>query len=516
MARIFKFEIADMPKVYLVGRESKYNIQTYIQGDNRIPAFWDKCLADGTFKELEKQWEFLYEPGYAGATINWDMGYGRFSYVCGMLYKEGVTVPEGYVMHEIGDVKVGKCWIKGRDSEDVTSNAHALTMQAIRDQKLCPNQLKWSMEIFNGQRFLTPDENGEIILDYYIPLAKSFESLGKRVIYPYLAAYPDFKAVCSNSACENSQRQMYDFLYESINAIYADLSLIGIPYEDDDCYEYWQPGSSKPELGAKMQNIRKTFLTFFEYLIRMGLAGEAVQEGLLIKKDKMIIQNRMKNKLSLFGLTSIENKDGYFFTHNKYKEIFPAWKFYCGNAEGLKINPKDVHAFLHGYVEGKQITAAGMFGRIRNADLISRLEGLFIQKGYNCKYDHLRVVYEKEYPDKQKAHMNIYYDYKKLEQMIFEFKSPQLSKVLKYYDQMDDELKTLVFSRTKICDGCGYCTQTDRSGKRKRLAVTLELDGERKSKCPLFPSFVWDNANEEMIKTVKKLFDFSEGILYGN
>lgn len=66
MARIFKFEIADMPKVYLVGRESKYNIQTYIQGDNRIPAFWDKCLADGTFKELEKQWEFLYEPGVCG------------------------------------------------------------------------------------------------------------------------------------------------------------------------------------------------------------------------------------------------------------------------------------------------------------------------------------------------------------------------------------------------------------------------------------------------------------------
>lgn len=514
MARVFRFEIAELPKVYLVGKETKYNIQTHIQGDNRIPAFWDKCLADGTFKELEKQAELLYEPGYVGSSINWEMGYGKFSYVCGMLFKEGVIVPEGYVMHEIGEVRVGKCWIKGKDSEDVLSNAHTLTMQAIRDQKLCPNQLKWSMQLINGQRFSIPDENGEIILDYYIALGQSFESLGKRIIYPYLAAYPDFKAVSNNSACEDSQRQMYDFLYECINAIYSDSSLIGIPHEEDDCYEYWQLVSSKPELNAKMQKIRKTFFAFFEYLIRIGQAGEVVQEGFLIKKDKLVIPNKIKDMFSLCGLTTLENEGEYFFTHNKYKEIFPAWKFYCSNANDLKISTNDVHAFLHGHVEGKQITAARMFGKVRNTALIFQLEEFFIKKGYNCKNDDLRVVYEKEYGDKQKAHMNIYYDYRKLEQMIFEFKAPQLSKVLKYYDQMDVELKALVFNRTKICDGCGYCIQTDKSGKRKHLALTLELDGEIKSKCPLFPSFVWDNVNEEIIGLIKKLYNFSEEVLY--
>lgn len=515
MARVFKFEIADMPKVYLVGKESKHNIQTHMQGDNRIPAFWDKCLADGTFKELEKQAEFLYEPGYVGSSINWEMGYGKFYYVCGMLFKEGVTVPEGYVMHEIGAVKAAKCWIKGKDSADVHSNAHTLTMQAIRKQKLCPNQLKWSMELNNGQRFSTPDENGEIILDYYIPLAQSFENLGKRIIYPYLAVYPDFKQVTDDSASENSQRQMYDFLYESIAAIYSDLSLIGIPHEEDDYYEYWQPISSKPELNAKTQKIRKLFFSFFEYLIRMGQAGEVLQEGMLIRKDMLVIPNKMKNRLSLFGLTYMENKCDYVFTHNKYKEIFPAWKLYSSNADTLKISARDVHDFLRGQVEGKQNTAAVMFGKVRDAAFISQLEEFFMQKGYNCKHDHLRVVYEKEYADKQKAFMNIYYDSRKLEQMIFEFRSPQLSKVLKYYGQMDDELKALVFNRTKICDGCGYCTQTDKSGKRKHLALTLELDGEIKPKCPLFPSFVWDHVNGKIIKLIKKLYDFSEEILYG-
>jgi len=48
------------------------------------------------------------EPGVSGHRIladehpiDWDTGYGTFSYICGMLFKEGVTVPEGYVMREI-------------------------------------------------------------------------------------------------------------------------------------------------------------------------------------------------------------------------------------------------------------------------------------------------------------------------------------------------------------------------------------------------------------------------------
>ncbi len=97
--------------------------------------------------------------------------------------------------------------------------------------------------------------------------------------------------------------------------------------------------------------------------------------------------------------------------------------------------------------------------------------------------------------------------------MIFEFKAPHFSKVLKFYDQMDAELKDMVFNRTKICDGCGYCTQTDKAGKRPRLTQVLELNDDIKPKCPFFPSFVWGSLNKEVISKVKKLFDFAESVL---
>lgn len=513
MANLIKFEVVDLPKIYLVGKETKYNIEVHINGDNRIPAFWDKCLADGTFSALEKQPEYVYEPAYVGTCIDWDTGYGTFSYICGMLFKEGVTVPEGYVMREIGGEKIGMCWIKGKDATDVCNNSHDLTIQAIKNVGLCPNQMKWSMQLFTNPRFTTPDVNGEVILDYYIPLAQSFESLGKRIIYTYLATYPVFKPVKDCNTSDNSQKQMYDFLYESITTIYSDLSLINITYEPDDCYEYWQMNNTKPELITKMQKIKKEFFAFYEYFIKMGLVGEVSQDGLFIRKGDLRITQKIKDKLLLFGLVCDDKEDGYYFMHNKYKEMFPAWKLLCCISKDSKINAYEVVNFLHGRFMDKKYTAAEMFSKASDSALISELEQYFLEKGYTCKNNEIAVGYEKEYPRKQKAHMNIFYDWRKVNPMIFEFKAPHFSKVLKFYDQMDAELKAMVFNRTKICNGCGYCIQTDKTGKRPRLTLLLELNDDTKPKCPLFPSFVWGSVNKEMISKVKNLFDFAESVL---
>ncbi len=513
MARLIKFEVVELPKIYLVGKEVKYTIEVHKKGDNRISAFWDKCLADGTFSALEKQQEYVYQPAYVGTCIYSDMGYGNFSYICGMLFKQGVTVPEGYVVHEIGEEKIGVCWIKGKDAADVCSNAHEITMQAIKNNGLCPNQMKWSMQLFTNPRFTIPDANGEVILDYYIPLAQSFDSLGKRVIYPYLATYPIFKPVKDCNASENSQKQMYDFIYESIKTIYSDLSIINIQYEPDDCYEYWQANSTKPKLIAKMQKIKKEFFAVYEYFIKMGLAGEVTQNGLFIRKGNLRITQKNKDKLLAFGFVCEDKEDGCYFMNNKYKEMFPAWKLHCCISKDSKISSHDVMDFLHGRFMDKKYSAAEIFSGMDNPALISELEQYFMEKEYICKNSELEVGYEKEYPNKQKTYMKISYDFRKVNPMVFEFKVPCFSKVLKFYNQMDAELKAMVFNRTKICDGCGYCNQTDKTGKRPRLTLLLELNGETKPKCPLFPYFVWEDVDNEMVSKVKKLFEFAERVL---
>ncbi len=170
MSELIKFEVKRLPGIKLVGKELRYNMEAHMKGDNRIPAFWDKSFSDGIFSLLEEQTDFIFDSAYVGVMIDWDKGDGDFSYIVGMLMKDGVAVPEGYYYKDIEETDVAIGWIKGKDTADVCSSAHSLTEQAIKENGYNCDKMKWSMELYNCPRFTTPDENGDIILDYYIPI----------------------------------------------------------------------------------------------------------------------------------------------------------------------------------------------------------------------------------------------------------------------------------------------------------------------------------------------------------
>lgn len=344
-------------------------------------------------------------------------------------------------------------------------------------------------------------------------LGQPFENLARRIIYSYLATYPEFKPVTNCDASEVSQRQMYDFLYDTIDTIYNDLSLINVVDEPDECYEWWQCNNTNPELISKMQKIDKKFFDFYEIFLKMGLLGEVFDEKLIINKSSIKITQKIKDKLSLVELIYDEYKDSYIFTHNKYKELFPAWKLHSGEPKEGKIRTQNMMIFLHGIFGDKRYTASEMFGKICNKVQIAELESYFLEKGYATSNSEMSVTYEKEYPKKQRAYMRIYYDWRKKNQMVFDFKVPQFSTLIKSYEKMDDELKNLVFNRTKICDGCGYCNQTDKTGKRPRLALPLKYKEQTLLKCPLYPVIAWNYTDEAMINVIKKFYDFAEETL---
>lgn len=170
MGELIKFEVKRLPNLKLVGKEIRYNMELHMQGENRIPDFWDKCFADEIFLPLEKQADFIYDKDYVGVMLDWNKGDGDFSYVIGMLMKDGVNVPEGYYCTDIDETDVAIGWIKGKNTPDVCSSAHSLTERALLENGYKCNNIKWCMELYNCPRFTTPDENGNIILDYYIPI----------------------------------------------------------------------------------------------------------------------------------------------------------------------------------------------------------------------------------------------------------------------------------------------------------------------------------------------------------
>ena len=170
MAELVKFEIKDFPETKLIGKELRYGMELLMKGDNRIPAFWGSCFNDSTFLHLEVQKDYVTEDSYVGAMLDWDKGDGDFSYICGMLMKDGATVPEGYVSRVLPASRVAVGWIRGTDTVDVCGAAHAMTEGRLREDGFSNDKMAWCMEVYNCPRYTTPDADGKIILDYYIPV----------------------------------------------------------------------------------------------------------------------------------------------------------------------------------------------------------------------------------------------------------------------------------------------------------------------------------------------------------
>jgi len=163
--RLVNFEVKELPRLCVVGKA----IQVQSAGqENPIPALWDRCFADGTFEVLEGLKEYHLGGDYVGWIGEW--GPEGFVYICGMLMQPEVPVPEGFSLRELPPGKVAVAWIKGQRAE-VLLQAHALAEEALLNQGYEYDPAAcWSMEVYNCPRWTNPDEHGELILDYYIPV----------------------------------------------------------------------------------------------------------------------------------------------------------------------------------------------------------------------------------------------------------------------------------------------------------------------------------------------------------
>jgi len=170
MDEVVKYEVIKLSKTIAVGKKFRYSYVALDSGDNRLPSFWDKCYKENIFAPLELQTEYIFNNSHAGVFFDWHLGDGEFSYIIGLLMKEGVTIPEGYSVYEIAETDVAQCWVKTKSLAETCAVPFESTAKAIENNgRSCAN-MKWCADIFHHLRSTIADENGEVILDCYIPL----------------------------------------------------------------------------------------------------------------------------------------------------------------------------------------------------------------------------------------------------------------------------------------------------------------------------------------------------------
>ena len=161
MAEIIKVFRETIPAMRFIGK--KY--------DNFV--FWEEWWENGWFDLLESNmggtdkilsiWE--NGAGYIGVERRAE---GQpFEYYIGMLTPENTPVPEGFLSIDFANLDLGTCWIYGREDEvhDTSACAQRITEQGMKIWQ-DENGAVWSFENCLCPRFTTPDEDGNVILDY--------------------------------------------------------------------------------------------------------------------------------------------------------------------------------------------------------------------------------------------------------------------------------------------------------------------------------------------------------------
>ncbi len=100
-------------------------------------------------------------------------------------------------------------------------------------------------------------------------LGQGFDSLTERIIYSYVATYPDFMPV-DNCVSYESQMQMHDFIADTLLMLYEHNEILGTTIVPDEYYENWALNNSNPALINSMEKIESKFADFIEMLIKIG------------------------------------------------------------------------------------------------------------------------------------------------------------------------------------------------------------------------------------------------------
>ena len=166
MAKVIKVFKESFPPIRLIG-ERYTDIDR--DPDGGFSQKWGKWFEQGYFQPLE---QLGAAPVSGDAYIGCMRCVGEFEYWIGMFFSESTPVPDGYMSVDIPASDVGICWIYGRQDtgELYGQEAHEMCMARIKEAGWSIADNPWFFELYNCPRFTTPDEEGNVILDYGVYL----------------------------------------------------------------------------------------------------------------------------------------------------------------------------------------------------------------------------------------------------------------------------------------------------------------------------------------------------------
>ena len=367
-------------------------------------------------------------------------------------------------------------------------------------------------------------------------MTRQFPSLAHRIVNTWRETIPPFEPVPALPASETAQRQFHAFLVHLADSLLAHPEWIGMPELPDDGYALGEMNNRRPELIAAFLKLRRKLDDFGDLLFRMGLVGTASDSALHIPRGSMSFPAPTRMRLGRFGLACDARKDETVVTCPSYPELFPAWAWLAAEAQrtapgtGKKGVPP--LRFTHGLFSDHHPYSRGLFLQLaKEMPAVGGLVAWLDTNGYAMVLDRdnkQTADWVKHYGDPkeplkdawgERTHggFSMEYRWTCLQPLCFGLRIPEFKRLLARFDDMPDTLRDFVVRQTKHCDGCGYCTQTDKTGTRPRAVIPVNHGGTH-ALCPLFPgySYSWQSIDAPLADDLRAFLTFADAALTGS
>lgn len=133
-------------------------------------ANWGEWWENNWFATLKSMQRLAFTgDAYIGAVhvVN-----GMPEYWIGMFFPIDTEVPEKFEYVDIEPLDYAVCYLydKENSGEFYTMDTHNMCLEELKARDLKRKEDDWCFERYNCPRFTTPDENGNVILDYGISI----------------------------------------------------------------------------------------------------------------------------------------------------------------------------------------------------------------------------------------------------------------------------------------------------------------------------------------------------------
>jgi hypothetical protein len=331
----------------------------------------------------------------------------------------------------------------------------------------------------------------------------TFESLEQRMARTYIDMFPSFVPNNNASVSVFEQEQFYDLIKNLYQLAFNEPLLFVASLNEDDAYpnRFNKSSYGKPKLQTNMKKFTKVMDELLQRMYQMGRGSEVK-----LNKRQQVILSRLGT--------------------NDFANLPAAWVWMSTRA-GSSLT-----AFSHCLFNKDYPYTSDIYARLLGEPAFRKLENWMISQGYkrfdiynvtasDCKLSltYANPAWSSEHPNGgfeykiRHTGISARYDIYVNNPVVFGLCIPNgLKSYLEAFDSADKNVQKFIAERTKKCDGCIYCVQTDKTGKRPFAAIKVSYQGENYNLCPYFPgySYCWSSIDDELAERLIGMLSFMD------